>query len=63
MSIREVAEKRAKSRAECRVVADELLKTVLDRLDKVEEELQSPIIAMLVTELNIATRKSGNENK
>jgi hypothetical protein len=63
MSIREVAEKRAKSRAECRIVADELLETILKRLDSVPEDQQSPVVAMLVTELSIATRKVGNEGE
>jgi hypothetical protein len=61
MSIRETVEQRAKFRAECRIVADALLEVVLKRLDDVPESLHRHIITMLVSELNIATRKTGNE--
>ncbi len=58
MSIKEIAEKRANVRGECRVVADELMKTVLERIDKLPEEHQYIVVSMLMSELQIATRKA-----
>lgn len=59
MSIKEIAEARAKVRAGCRVVADELMTVVLTHVDKLPEEQQHMVISMLMTELQIATRKAG----
>jgi hypothetical protein len=61
MSIREVAEARAKFRAQCRVVADELMTLILDRLDREPEELHGHIVSMLMSELQIAARKTKGE--
>lgn len=58
MSIRKVAEERQKFRAQCRVVADELMALILEKLDKVPEEQQGQVVSMVMTELQIATRKA-----
>lgn len=63
MSIKSIAEARIKSRAECRAVADELLKIVIERLDKAPTHLQVPAINMLQTELQILLRKEDIDSK
>ena len=58
MSIKQVALERQKFRAECRVVADEIMALILEKLDKVPEAQQGQVVAMVMTELQIATRKA-----
>jgi len=58
MSIKQVAEQRAAIRDTCRNVADQLMKIVIDSVDKLPEEQQFIVISMLMTELQIAIRKA-----
>lgn len=57
MSLKTIAEQRQKFRAECRKVADDLMGHILEKLDKVPEDQQVPVISMVVTEMNILTKK------
>jgi len=58
MSIKEIALQRQKHRAECRKVADEIMALILEKIDKVPEEQQGQVASMVMTELQIATRKA-----
>jgi predicted secreted protein len=59
MSIREVVKERAEHRQKAREVVDQILDHVLDVIEPLEPSQQKIIVAMLITELNIATRKDG----
>lgn len=55
--MKEQAEKRMKFRGEARAIADELLKLVIERLEKESDELQNHAVSMLLTELQQLLRK------
>lgn len=57
MSIKEQLTKRAETRAECRALADKIVKLVCDELEKQDETLQEQTLRMVLSELQIATRK------
>lgn len=58
MTIKETLEQRAKFRAECRTVADNLVKIIIDTIDKLPEDQQASAIGMLMSELQIAIKSS-----
>lgn len=58
MSIRKTMEDRSAFRTACRRHADELIVIILDHLDKVPEDQQVQVVSMMMSEMNIASRKS-----
>ncbi len=62
-TIRQVAEERAKFRAECRRAADEIMAKILEMLDKCPVNIQGHITSMLMTELQIASRQASKDAK
>lgn len=57
MSIKEQMAKRAATRAERRALADKIVKIVCDELEKQDEALQDQTLRMVLSELQIATRR------
>lgn len=57
MSIKEQMAKRAATRTECRALADKIVKIVCDELEKQDGALQDQTLRMVLSELQIATRR------
>jgi hypothetical protein len=57
MKLKLMSDERMKFRAECREVADALVKIFIERIDQMPEEQQLPTVSMLITEMQVLVKK------